>query len=102
MDVRVLGGNTPLHTGKMATPVPGLYVAGDVAGVENGAAALESGRLAGLGLAEELGYGHPNMAAHVNLARGRLGYVRRGNRGLLRRKAKLALASECRRTANSA
>ncbi len=101
VDVRALGGTTPLHNGKMATPVPGLYVAGDVAGVENGAAALESGRLAGLGLSEELGHRHPDAATHVNLARGRLGYLRRGGRGLLKRKAKSALASECKRTATS-
>ena len=100
-DAQVLGGTIPLHTGRMATPVPGLYVAGDIAGVENGAAALESGRLAGLGLSEELGHRHPDAARHVNLARGRLGYLRRGGRGLLRRRAKSALASECRRIATS-
>ena len=97
LEMRALGGITPLHTGKMATPVPGLYVAGDVAGVENGAVALESGRLAGLGLSQELGYRHPDTAAHVSLARGRLGYLRRGARGLLKRKAKSAIASECGR-----
>lgn len=100
-DAQALGGTIPLHTGKMATPVSGLYVAGDVAGVENGAAALESGRLAGLGLAEELGHRHPDMAALLNLARGRLGYLRRGSRGLLKRKAKSVVALECRRIANS-
>ncbi|MCH7652255.1 MAG: FAD-dependent oxidoreductase [Chloroflexi bacterium] len=101
MDIPALGGVTPLHTAKMATPVPGLYIAGDVAGVENGAAALESGRLAGLGLSEELGYRHPETATQLNLARGRLGYLRRGGRGLLKRKAKSAIASECRRMATS-
>ena len=101
VDVSALGGPTPLHTGSMATPVPGLYVAGDLAGVENGAAALESGRLAGLGLAEELGHRHPDKAVQDKLARGRLGYLRRGSRGLLRRKAKSALAAECMRVVTS-
>ena len=39
----------------MGTEVPGLYVCGDLAGVENGAVALECGRLAGLSAARRLG-----------------------------------------------
>lgn len=82
----------------MATSVAGLYVCGDGAGVENGAVALETGRLAGLFAAKELGYLHPQARLHERTARGRLGYLRRGQRGLLRRQAKVRLASHFDRT----
>ena len=93
-DIDIMGGYVPAHNRKMATPVAGLYVCGDAAGVENGAVSLESGRLSGLWAAAELGHTHPQAEAQERLARGRLGYMRRGHRGLMRRKAKASLASE--------
>ena len=93
-DIDIMGGYVPAHNRRMATPVSGLYVCGDAAGVENGAVSLESGRLSGLWAASELGYSHPQAEAQERLARGRLGYMRRGHRGLMRRKAKASLASE--------
>ena len=93
LEVEIMGGPVPVHSRRMATPVPGLYVCGDVAGVENGAVSLESGRLAGLAATDDMGYRHPQAESHQSLARARLGYLRRGRRGLLRRKAKAALAS---------
>ena len=92
-----LGGPVPVHDRRMATPVSGLYVCGDAAGVENGAVSVESGRLAGLWAARELGYTHADTESEERLARGRLGYLRRGRRGLLVRMAKADLASECGR-----
>ena len=92
--VDVLGGPVPVHDRRMATPVPGVYVCGDMAGVESGAVALESGRLAGLLAAEELGRPHPRAASERKLAVARLAYLRRGSRGLLRRAAKRDFASE--------
>lgn len=41
-----LGGMVPLHDGEMSTSVEGIYVAGDMAGVEEASTALEEGRLA--------------------------------------------------------
>ena len=93
----IMGGPVPVHDQQMGTPVPGLYVCGDVAGVENGAVSLESGRLAGLWAARGLGHVHPRAASQESLARGRLAYLRRGRRGHLRREAKAALVSEYRR-----
>ena len=89
----IFGGVVPAHHRSMATSIAGLYVCGDGAGVENGAVALETGRLAGLFAAKELGYLHPQARLHERTARGRLGYLRRGRRGLLRRQAKVRLAS---------
>jgi len=36
--------------------VPGIYVAGDIAGVEEASTAMEEGKLAGIAIAESLGY----------------------------------------------
>lgn len=93
----IMGGAVPVHSKYMVTPIAGVYVCGDASGVENGAVSLESGRITGLAAAEDLGYVHPQAIAHEQLARSRLGYLRRGRRGLLRRNAKAALASEHQR-----
>ena len=101
MDMDTMGGPVPVHNRRMATPLPGLYICGDAAGVENGAVSLESGRMAGLSAAEDLGFSHPRAESYAKLARGRLAYLRRGRRGLSRRQAKAALASEYRRLTRS-
>jgi thioredoxin reductase len=50
-----LGGNIPVHDENMETSVPGLYVAGDLSGVEEASTAMEEGKLAGIAVAESLG-----------------------------------------------
>ncbi|MEL7648650.1 MAG: NAD(P)/FAD-dependent oxidoreductase [Sedimentibacter sp.] len=52
----VLGGFVPLHDESMETSIPGVYVAGDLAGVEEASTAMEEGKLAGLAVAHSLGY----------------------------------------------
>lgn len=101
MDVEVLGGSTPVHDSSMATTLPGLFVCGDAAGVESGAVALESGRIAGIYAASYVGHDHPDASTIVHQARGRLGFLRRGRRGGHRRSGKLALYKEHRRTTQS-
>ncbi len=54
--VAELGGHTPVHDCNMETTLPGIFVAGDAAGVEEASTAMEEGRLAGLAVAERLGY----------------------------------------------
>lgn len=51
-----LGGWVPLHNENMESTVPGIYVVGDVTGVEEANTALEEGRLAGVDAADKLGY----------------------------------------------
>lgn len=51
-----LGGQVPLHNEDMETTVPGIYVAGDMAGIGEASSAIEEGRLAGIAIAAELGY----------------------------------------------
>lgn len=51
----ILGGWAPLHDENMESSCEGIYVVGDVTGVEEANTALEEGRLAGIAAAEALG-----------------------------------------------
>lgn len=53
--VPALGGFVPLYDENMKTTVDGIYVAGDVAGIEEASTAMAEGRLAGLAIANSLG-----------------------------------------------
>jgi len=50
------GGFVPRHDADMQTSRGGIYIAGDVAGIEEASVAIEEGRLAGVAAAEALGY----------------------------------------------
>jgi NADPH-dependent 2,4-dienoyl-CoA reductase/sulfur reductase-like enzyme len=50
-----LGGFLPLHDETMRSSRPGVYVAGDLAGIEEASTAMEEGKLAGLSAARSLG-----------------------------------------------
>jgi len=52
-----LSGSVPLRNEYLETTRPGLYVAGDVSGVEEASSAMVEGRLAGVAAAYSLGYG---------------------------------------------
>jgi thioredoxin reductase len=82
-----LGGHVPLHNADMETTVPGLFVAGDAAGVEEASTALEEGRLAGLAAAAFAGRGGPELEAEKEAARRRLEALRSGPFGGGRRRA---------------
>jgi NADPH-dependent 2,4-dienoyl-CoA reductase/sulfur reductase-like enzyme len=56
MYVPELGGNMPRHDEFLRSSVPGVYVVGDIAGVEEASTAMEEGRLAGIHAAYSLGY----------------------------------------------
>lgn len=51
-----LGGRVPAHDLNQQTTVPGIYVAGDVSGIEEASTAIIEGRIAGLAIARSLGY----------------------------------------------
>jgi sarcosine oxidase subunit alpha len=50
-----LGGHIPLHNERMQTPVAGLYVAGNITGIESAKVAAAQGTVAGLSIADEFG-----------------------------------------------
>ena len=93
--LRELGGSVPIHDEKMETTVPGLYVAGDVAGIEEASTAMEEGRLAGLAAAQALGYiSESEFEEKATIIRQRLSSLRMGPFGEARRSAKQRMASE--------
>ncbi|PET15341.1 sarcosine oxidase subunit alpha [Bacillus cereus] len=47
-----LGGHVPLHSETMETPLPGLFVAGNITGIESGKIAMAQGTVAGLSIAK--------------------------------------------------
>lgn len=51
-----LGGHVPFRSENLETTVKGIFVAGDVAGVEEASSAMVEGKLAGLCAAKALGY----------------------------------------------
>lgn len=83
------GGHVPLHDANMETSVPGLYVAGDVTGVEEASTAMEEGNLAGVSAAAALGFLTQAQADEKRLEiRARLDTLRSGPFGEGRRTAK--------------
>ena len=56
-----LGGHVPVRNGNLETSIKGVYVAGDVAGVEEASSAMVEGRLAGLNAAGALGHVSPDL-----------------------------------------
>jgi sarcosine oxidase subunit alpha len=67
-----LGGYVPWHDEEMRTTVPGIWVAGDAAGVEEASSAMIEGTLAGLAVANHLrpwpGYADLRDAARKQLS----------------------------------
>ncbi len=54
--VPALGGLIPAHDLNQQTSIPGVYVAGDVSGIEEASTAIIEGRIAGLAVANSLDY----------------------------------------------
>jgi len=84
-----LGGWMPLHNADMETSVPGIYVAGDTAGVEEANTAIDEGRLAGVAIAQSLGLlEHAQAETQKQVIRDRLTALRQGPFGERRLDAK--------------
>jgi thioredoxin reductase len=54
--VPALGGRIPAHDANQETSIKGIYVAGDISGIEEASTAIIEGRIAGLAIAHRLGY----------------------------------------------
>ena len=54
--VPTLGGRIPAHDVNQETSIKGIYVAGDISGIEEASTAIIEGRIAGLAIAHSLGY----------------------------------------------
>lgn len=90
--VPALGGDVPVHDQNMQTTAPGVYVAGDVSGIEEASTAMEEGRLVGIAVAEALGKLAP-AAANLEReeVRASVAQLRGGPFGEGRRRAKASL-----------
>lgn len=73
--VEELGGHVPVHNEAMETPVEGIYVAGNITGIESAQVAAAQGTVAGLSIAkrllnsEEVARVLPNAIAEVKKTR---------------------------------
>lgn len=84
-----LGGFLPRHGWDMRTDRPGVYVAGDAAGVEEASVAMEEGRMAGISAAEDLGLLGARQAGRRRAAvRRRMDGLRAGPYGWAKGEAK--------------
>lgn len=84
-----LGGHIPLHDENMMTSRPGIYVAGDVSGIEEASSAIEEGRLAGVAAAHKIGFINADEAETSKYQiRKRLDALRSGPFGEIRKAAK--------------
>jgi len=90
-----LGGWVPLHNEKMETTINGIYVVGDVAGIEEASVAIEEGRIAGISCAEKLGLIDSHEAtSQRDIIWRRLDELRSGPFGKDRKKAKDLILSK--------
>lgn len=89
--IPAFGGHVPMHDENMETTVPGIYVAGDVTGVEEASSAMEEGNLAGVAAARALGYLSSEEADNaIREINQRLSVLRSGQFGQRRRTSKEA------------
>lgn len=51
--IEELGGHVPIHNERMETPLAGLYVAGNITGIESAKVARAQGKLAGYSIAKQ-------------------------------------------------
>ena len=87
--IPTLGGHIPTHNENMETTIPGVYIAGDISGIEEASSAMEEGRLAGVASAEALGLYDAKQARELKqVIWKRLDALRTGSFGLKRRQAK--------------
>jgi NADPH-dependent 2,4-dienoyl-CoA reductase/sulfur reductase-like enzyme len=87
--VAPLGGFLPLHDGSMKTSRQEVYVAGDLAGIEEASTAMEEGKLAGLSVARSLGkISHRAYASQAEEITDNLAELRLGSFGDERKRCK--------------
>lgn len=55
IELKELGGLVPIHNTDMSTPIPGLFVAGNITGIEGAKVAMAQGQMAGLSILDFLG-----------------------------------------------
>ena len=80
--VHAFGGYVPARDKTLRTSIPGVFAAGDVAGVEEASAAMVEGRLAGYSAAEYLGYTTIGIEEKIQECYSQLDSLRSGEAGV--------------------
>ncbi len=94
-----LGGYVPAHNEWMESTLEGVYVAGDLAGVEEASTAMEEGRLGGISVARDLGYLSEDAALEQKqIVTRSLEALRAGSFGEERREAKKRLTGKWKKS----
>jgi thioredoxin reductase len=90
-----LGGHIPLHDETMQSTVAGIYLAGDVSGIEEASTAMEEGKLAGFAVARSLGRISQSAAdRRISTVQSQLIMLRQGPYGAFRQSAKQKIIEE--------
>lgn len=89
--IPALGGFVPWHDENLKTSHPDVYVAGDLAGIEEATTAMLQGELAGLVVARELRYGNLEEQDKINLITQRLKEFRAGPKSEKTREGQIKL-----------
>ena len=76
-----LGGHVAVRNERMRTSIENIYIAGDVAGVEEASAAMVEGRLAGLNAAGDLGFRTADSSSQITDCQAQLHDLRSGPTG---------------------
>ena len=98
----LLGGFVPLHDENMQSSISGVYVAGDVSGIEEASCAMEEGRLAGAATAVSLEKLSPTEGGRLmSEARERLRALRLGPYGDDRHESKQKMLNKFQRLVRS-
>lgn len=66
--VEELGGHVPIHRETMETPIDGVYVAGNITGIESAQVAMAQGTLAGWSIVDQLTTDRMNIDGKINEA----------------------------------
>lgn len=73
-----LGGDVPVRDENLKTTNDHIFVAGDVAGIEEATAAMLEGEIAGLKAVSEIGYSNENIFEELNRLKNELDKLRSG------------------------
>ena len=79
--VSALGGYVPYRDSRLATSRENIFIAGDVAGIEEASGAMVEGRLAGMSASEHIGFGMPDFEAKRRDCMAQLESLRHGHTG---------------------
>ncbi|WP_054950601.1 NAD(P)/FAD-dependent oxidoreductase [Numidum massiliense] len=74
--VEELGGHVPVHNEQMETPLAGLYVAGNITGIESAKVARAQGTVAGLSIANRNANGAGDIAPQLDAAKAAVQTIR--------------------------